>query len=204
MAHTLEERKRTIRRWIQTEKGGNIRTQDIARHSIVSWPPYKPPWLVAYSNLRHRLGNGLWSRPTKTWREHTTTFVIIQKCILTSGHFSWSRQSHLKDTPYPPIQKPNKRGLNQHPQCERRKMHFDTHSTPSNNCKCHNIGITQGRSRHKEAIPNIDIMSHMSHGFPTCEEIRRFKNKPIVKENCLDVDFLNMGTLQLKWSNFAH
>lgn len=83
-------------------------------------------------------------------------------------------------------------------------MHFDTHSTPSNKSKCHNIEFTQGRSRHKEAIPNVDIMSHMSLGFPTYEEIRRYKDKPIVKENCLGVDFLNMGTPQLKLSNSAH
>lgn len=204
MAHTLEERKRTIRRWIQTEKGGGIRTQDIARHNIVSWPPYKPLWLVAYFNLRRRLGNGLWSCPTKTWRELTTTFAIIQKYILTSGSLLMKPSISLRGHPYPPIQKPNKRGLNQHPQCERRKMHFDTHSTPSNKCKCHDIEITQGRSRHKEAIPNIAIMSHMSRSFPTYEEIGRYKDKPIVKENCLDIDFLNKGTLQLKWSNYAH
>ena len=56
-------------------------------------------------------------------------------------------------------------------------MHFDTHSTPSNKSKCHDIEITQGRSRHKEAIPNIDIMSSTLFDFSKHEDIGQCEPK---------------------------
>ena len=54
---------------------------------------------------------------------------------------------------------------------------IEAKSTPLTQSKHHDAKSTQRHSRHKEAIPSIDIMLHMWLGFPIHEKIERQKGK---------------------------
>ena len=70
---------------------------------------------------------------------------------------------------------------------KRRRSEAGKHKTPSESHKSHNM-------RSKEAIPNIDIVSHMWLGFPIHEAVANHRNKEIIREHRIKEDFARVGT----------
>ena len=74
---------------------------------------------------------------------------------------------------------------------KRRRNEEGRHKSPSESNKSHNM-------RPKEAIPSIDIVSHMWLGFPIHEAIATHKGKDIIREYRTKEEFARVGTPHTK------
>ena len=70
---------------------------------------------------------------------------------------------------------------------KRRRSEEERHKTPPESHKSHNM-------RSKEAIPSIDIVSHMWLGFPIHEAVATHKDKEIIREHRTNEEFARVGT----------
>lgn len=66
----------------------------------------------------------------------------------------------------------------------------------------HSIQPKQGRGWKTEAIPCIDIVSHMWLGFPINEEIERHRGTPIMNNTCSNIKYHKVGTPSSKIIKF--
>ena len=69
---------------------------------------------------------------------------------------------------------------------KRRRNEEERHKSPPESNKSHNM-------RPKEAIPSIDIVSHMWLGFPIHEAIATHKGKDIIREHRTNEEFTRIG-----------
>lgn len=139
-----------------------------------------------------------WTWSLKTYiQSMETTYCNCLTCTQTSTH-NLRPLIKLSIMPNLPLPIPHQNPWHDVPtstlNVKQQKEDSNNRSTPSNPNNHHATKGTQGRRWQTEAIPCIDIVSHMWLGFLINEDIERHRGTPIMKNTCSNIEFHKVGT----------